>query len=206
MIKNIVFDLGNVILEKDPMSVLEYMNLTNEEIKVFKESIFNEEIWKLKLDYGKMNLDEYYDVIKRDIPSSFREKGKNILLSINMYRKINEDVLMLIKKLYRNKYSIYILSDNNIDIYNYLKTTELNSYVSGFCISALYGATKSDKKLFEIFFNEFHLNPSECYFVDDNKLNIEIAREYGMIGFGLNWENNNLDDLINDMKQNKINI
>ena len=50
---------------------------------------------------------------------------------------------------------------------------------------------------------KLNLNTNECYFIDDNIDNIEIAKKHGIKGFVFN---NSINDLINDMKDNGINI
>ena len=50
------------------------------------------------------------------------------------------------------------------------------------------------------------MNPDECYFIDDREKNIQIGKEYGMDGFNLDWEKHNYNELIQQMKNKKIEI
>lgn len=204
MIKNIVFDIGNIILEGKPKNALKYIDLLDKDKKVIEEIVFDNFKW-INLDLGVDDFDSYFEKIKYDIPERIRDIAKDILINSHKYRKFNENVINLIKKL-SNNYKIYILSDNNFDTYNYLKTTELVNYINGWCISSNYGLLKRDIKLFEILFDENKLNPSECYFIDDNFNNVEIGKKFGMKGFVLDWENNKFIALIDDMKEKGINI
>ena len=49
------------------------------------------------------------------------EDTKEKLINYYKYRPLNNDILNIMKSLKDNNYKIYILSDNNIDTYNYLK-------------------------------------------------------------------------------------
>ncbi len=144
MIKNIVFDVGNIIVKGKPKEALEYIELDEKYKEIIKEVIFENPDWK-KLDYGELDFDEYFELNKDKLPAEIRAIAKDCLFKSVEYRKFNENILSLIKKLYENKYKIYILSDNNVNTYNYLKKSKLNEYVSGWCISAFYGEVKEGK-------------------------------------------------------------
>lgn len=197
-IKNIIFDLGNVILKNKSISVLENMNIdtnTYDELKKF----FND--WS-NLDLGKETILEKYH--KCNFPSSYDILYKDILINYYKYRDINTKLIELISKLKNNNYNVYILSDNNIESYNYYKNHELFKNIDGWVISSLYGTCKKDGALFDILLIKYNLNSNECYFIDDNIINIEEAKKHGIKGYLFNEDD--IDDLYIDMRKNKINI
>lgn len=204
MIRNIVFDIGNVIWEKTPKIILKDIDIDEEMKEIIEKNIFDNPLW-IKLDMGIYNINSYFEVIRDTLPANIHDIAKEILTELYKNRKFNNEIIELIRKLDK-KYNIYILSDNNIDYYEYLKTTELNKYIDGWCVSAMYNEIKKDKKLFEIFFEKYKLKPEECYFIDDKISNIEIGKSFGMNGFVLDWEENTFNDLINDMRKNNIEI
>lgn len=204
MIKNIVFDIGNVIVEGSPKNALKYIAMSEMIKEKIETVVFDNPKW-VNLDLGIDNFNSYYEKIKEELPVDIRDLSKDVLMHSHEYRKFNEDILKLIKKLFNN-YKVYILSDNNIDTFNYLRTTELNKYVSGWCVSAIYNEVKINKKLFKIFFDANGLEPAECYFIDDKLVNIQIGKEFGMNGFVLDWEKNGFANLIKDMRNNGIDI
>lgn len=205
MIKNIVFDIGNVILEGTPANCLKYSDIDEESKKVIENVVFKNKKWK-ELDYGYINFDEYFDLISNNLPNELKSIARELLNNSYKNRRMNKEIMSLMKKLFHNQYKIYILSDNNIDTYNYLKTTELNDFISGWCVSALYHKTKSDSGLYSVLIDEFNLTPDECYFIDDREGNIEKAKEIGMQGFVLDWKANDFDKLISNMIENNIKI
>ena len=50
-------------------------------------------------------------------------------------------------------------------------------------ISADVGCLKPENKMYEMFFKKFNLNPKECFFIDDQKENVDAAQKFGMRGF-----------------------
>ena len=133
-IKNIIFDLGNVILKGKPRSVLECFDLEkrNELNKFFDD-------WTA-LDLGKETLQEKYN--KCSFPKDIRKDYQDILIHYYEYRKINQDLIGLINKLKENKYNIYVLSDNNKESIAYYKNNELFKNIDDWIISCDYGTEK----------------------------------------------------------------
>ena len=85
----------------------------------------------------------------------------------------------------------------------YIKGHKLFSNINGFVISCDYHVTKSSGELFDILLKEYSLNPSECYFIDDSIINIDIAKKIGFKTYKYKFEDN-IEDLVNDMKENGI--
>ena len=136
MIKNVVFDVGNIILEGTPETALKYTSISEKNKEILRNVMFNDINWK-DLDFGIYEFDSYFELIKKDIPSNIHALAKEILFKSHEYRKFNNEIINLIKNL-SNKYSIYILSNNNFNTYEYLKNTELNNYIDGWCMSCEY--------------------------------------------------------------------
>lgn len=115
MIKNIVFDLGNVILKGSPNIVLEQIKIDKKQYESIKNDFFND--WK-SLDLGESTLREQLEKCKFDfeIDSEIEEK----LLHYYKSRPFNVEILELIKELKNKGYKIYILSNNNKEAEKYL--------------------------------------------------------------------------------------
>ena len=204
MIKNIVFDIGNVVVEGKPKNALKYIDIDKGQKEIIERVVFDNLKW-IDLDLGNDDFNSYFEKIKVDLPSDMWDISKEILMRSHEYRKFNGEIINLMKLL-SNKYKIYILSDNNMDTFTYLKNTDLSKYVDGWCVSAVYKEVKANKKLFDIFFKVNKLSPGECYFIDDKFENISIANDFGMLGFVLDWEENKFDDLVEDMIQHNIEL
>ena len=173
---NVVFDLGGVILKRTPASILEKLTISKDEYQVLKAFFENRE----KLDTGLQSLEEKFDECNFSL--EIREKYKDVLVKYYELREFNNDVLDLIKKLKEDGYKVYILSDNDLEAAAYYRNHFLLQNIDGMMFSAEKGTMKCDGKLFDIFCREFNLVPQECYFIDDNIVNIEKANERGFKG------------------------
>lgn len=198
MIKNIVFDLGNVLLKGSPSIVLENLDIPDEVCQNIKNKFLAD--WEY-LDLGEETIKEHFNNSKLDfdIDKSIRE----ILLNYYKYRPFNNEMIELMNKLKHNNYKIFILSNNNKEAYEYLKQLPIFKFIDGWIVSCDYNIVKPNKEIYMKLFETFNIKPEECYFIDDSKENIETGRILGMKGFVLN---NNIDELISSMKENNITL
>ena len=189
--KNIIFDLGNVILKGKASTTLDKLNPTEEE---YNELIKFYDNW-YNLDIDKETIEEKFN--SYNFNEELTNKYKDKLLKYYELRDLNIELLDLIKKLKKNN-KIYILSDNNKDASIYYKN--LFSGLDGYVFSYEYKTIKKEKELFDIFLNKYNLDPSTCYFIDDSIENIEIAKSKGINAH--QYINN--EDLFKYFKDNNI--
>lgn len=193
--KNIIFDLGGVLLKGTPSSFLKKELLNNKEYNMLLSFFDN---WE-NLDLGNESLEDKFLKCKID------NKYKNILLNYYEKRDINMDLINLSKKLKSNGYKLYILSDNNKESSEYYKSNKLFDSFDGWVISCDYKTVKKDGRLFEIMLEKYNLKPNECFFIDDNTVNVEVAKRYGIKGFVYN-ENDDITKLYECMIDNEIKL
>lgn len=199
MIKNIIFDLGNVILNDKPSIVLSKIKINSEECKLIENEFFSN--WN-ELDLGNITLEEHLQ--NSNIPNVLKEKFKEILTKYYKHRNFNVEVINLINELKNNGYKIYVLSNNNKQAYEYLIELPMLKNVDGWIVSCDYHIMKPDSRLYKILFHKYNLIPEESFFIDDKKENIEKAKILGMNGHILDYKKDGVDELIKDMKRNNI--
>lgn len=188
--KNIIFDLGSVILNGKASSILDKLNPTEEEYNELVKFFDN---W-YNLDIDKETIEEKFDSynFSEDIVIKYKDK----LLKYYELRDLNIELLNYIEELKKNN-KVYILSDNNKDASLYYKNL---FKVDGYVFSYEYNTIKREGKLFDIFLEKYNLNPKDCYFIDDTKENILIAESKGINAH--QFINNN--DLFKYFKDNSI--
>lgn len=193
-VKNIVFDLGGVILRRNPLSILDKFDISDSDYKILSKFFYDGK----KLDLGQQTLQEKFD--ECDFSEDISSKYKDILLKYYEYREFNIDLVELVKKL-KNNYKLYVLSDNSLEATKYYLKNPIFSSFDGCVVSCHYGVLKLNGELFEVLFNEYKIIPEESYFVDDNPLNIDIAYKYNMKAYKFD-ESEDILNLYDDMKKN----
>lgn len=183
MIKNIVFDVGNVILNFDYRKVIDQFTNLEEEKEFIMNNIIHSPEWLGfgLIDTGYITKKEAIEIVKDRTNHTNDDLIENFWNNYNNYAIIDNDVLNLIKKLKEKSYSIYLLSNINEYTYNFVKKSGLFDIVDGYVLSYQEHQIKPYVSIYNTLLNRYKLNPSECIFIDDNEKNIKTANDLGMI-------------------------
>lgn len=187
MIRNIIFDLGNVVIPtSNKLDIVKQFFKDEKDAQVFRNYIFKSKYWEL-MDLGKMTNKEVADTIIENklVDVSNYEEIRNFMMKWFTKRSINEEVVNLGKKLKSNGYNIYILSNMASCTYEYMKDkNDFFSIVDGTVVSAYEKVKKPDKKIFEILLERYNLNATECLLIDDDDTNktLEVANSFWIKG------------------------
>ena len=184
MIKNIVFDIGGVVVQKGKLNAIMKMfakivfGTTNPDF--FKEQHISKDI---KIEWEKWRLGE---ITAKNFFNRQRKKF-HLKLSTNkmaylLYhsQKPNKKIIHLIKKL-NKKYKIYALTNHTREWFTYQKKKyDYDSLFSGIMTSFQAKAAKPNLKIYKELIKKYNLNPQECIFIDDQKENLITAKNLGM--------------------------
>lgn len=195
MIRNIVFDLGNVLLKDKPQNILNDLKLKEEEKEELRKKFFGD---FCSVNMGTETLEEHFNSCGLNF--TINEDAKEKILHYYKYRSFNSELVDFMKQLKEAQYNIFILSNNNKETCEYLKSLPDFNCVDGWIISCDYHMVKPYKEIYNKLFEKFNLKPEETYFIDDRKQNIEVGKELGMQGFVLDIKNNGINDLIEKLK------
>ncbi len=196
MIKNIIFDLGNVVLKLRWDIVLNRYSDNLEDQKLLDDVIFNSEEWQ-RLDAGTIEKYEAINIMKSKLPSKLHDACLGIMKDWKDGFVINTEILDFIDFLKSNGYKTYILSNAPLELPDYLSKHDLDKYFIGKVISSEEKMTKPNKEIYELLLNRFSLNPEECLFLDDKPENIQGAISCKMNGYVFDYNNFNkfLEDI-----------
>lgn len=184
MIKNIVFDIGNVILNFNLKEVLPKYTSNELEQQFIIDNIINSPEWLgySLIDTGFITKEEAIKIVQDRTNHTNDELIYDFWNRYNDYSSINNNLLELIKELKEKGYNIYLLSNINSHTYEHIKKSGLFELVDGYVLSYLEHQVKPYISIYNTLINRYKLNPTECLFIDDNPRNIEAANKIGMIG------------------------
>lgn len=180
MIKNIIFDMGGVLIDYNPEKTL-YGMFDRETADILLKEIFRNQVWSDK-DRGIIFPDEIMAQKKDAVPAEVYEKTAEMVNNFYPYMPPFEKMYDLVKQLKDNGYGIYLLSNASSDFHVRREGIPALSLFDGVLISADYKLLKPEKEIYLALFEKFSLNPEECYFIDDVQKNIDGARAAGMDG------------------------
>ena len=183
MIRNIIFDLGNVIINYNQEQIINNFTKKEEEIKYIYDEIFHAPEWEL-MDLGNITNDEAIEVINKRNEFKYQKLTDNFLHEWYKEQEINRDIVEIAKKLKRNGYKLFVLSNMANLTYEYFKNDEFFSLCTGIIISAHEHLIKPDEKVFRLLLDRYKLNAEECLFIDDDDTgrSFETANALGING------------------------
>lgn len=202
MIKNVIFDLGNVVVKLKWNIVLDKYSDNETDKKLLEDVIFNSIEW-VKLDEGTIDKKDAIEIMLSKLPIHLHNACLNIMKEWQEGLIVNLQTIEFIKNLREKGYKTYILSNAPLDIPDFLERNDLNKYFDGKVISAQEKVSKPNRKIYELILNRFSLNPNESLFLDDKQENIDAAISCGINGYVFDY--NNFDTFLNDINK-KYNI
>lgn len=178
-IRNIVFDIGNVVVRWDPTLITARAFGEAEATDAFVQSIFGHPLW-LQLNRGEITEAEaklaYCALLKRE-PDHLDRLFFHIKDSLDLVPGTVE----LMERLVGAGYRVFALSDNVREIVLYLRQRhDFWRHFEGVVISAELGFLKPDPRIFDHLLQSFALRPEETVFLDDVPRNVEGARAADM--------------------------
>lgn len=185
MIKNIVFDMGRVVTEYQAERVCRQFMEEEQEIKEVCAAVFQSQEW-LMLDMGIISEEE---ALKRMLSRLASEHARQMAVQCfehwheyNMYHK--EGMGDLVRGLKTRGFGIYLCSNASLRLLScYKQVIPAIDCFDGVLFSAEVKCIKPQKEMYQHLFDRFGLDPRECFFIDDMRLNIEGAKACGMDGY-----------------------
>ena len=183
MIKNIIFDLGNVIINYNQKKIISNFSEKEEEAKYIYDEIFHAQEWDL-MDLGDITNDEAIEIINKRNEFKYEKLTQEFLHEWHKKQPINRDIVEIAKILKNNGYNLFVLSNMANQTYEYFKNDEFFSLCTGIVISAHEHVKKPDEKVYRLLVDRYNLNAEECLFIDDDDSgkNYETANKIGIKG------------------------
>lgn len=175
--KNIIFDLGGVVVDWDPRRIMEeYQGDPELPVSLFKKGFF-QSFWQ-EFDRGTVTQEELVKEMSLFSEHRYAECWDLVEYVKHSLRNIPETEA-LIRNLHEEGYKLFCLSNMSLEFYNDLKTRPVFTYFDGQIISALEKLIKPEKEIFLLLLERFNLQAEECLFIDDLQKNIDAARKLG---------------------------
>lgn len=202
IIKNIIFDIGNVILNFNIDKVLKRFTSNRDEQKFILDNIINSPEWlgNSLIDTGYMSRENAIEIVKDRTNHMNDTLITNFWHNYNNFAKVDENVLKLIKQLKDNNYKVYVLSNINPYTYEFVEKSGLFELVDGYVLSYQEHKVKPFVRIYTTLLERYNLVPSESVFIDDNQNNIITGNSLGIISKKVEPDNyDSIVDVINEL-------
>ena len=186
MIKNIIFDLGGVIIDLERRMAVDALDRLGIKDSSALLGEYEQKGPFLMLEKGEISSSEIYDILLpqckhgttcNDIRDAFEQ----------FLREIPVERLKLLEQLREKGYKLYVLSNTNPIMYNHWidnafrqNGKSVNDYFDGIVVSYQERMCKPDPQIFKKVTDRYNLKPEETIMLDDSQANVEGARSIGL--------------------------
>ena len=182
MIKNVIFDYGNVLVDWNPAYLfLPVFNGDEEKCRFFTDHICNRE-WFTRMDRGE-DMDKCVAELQAEYPqyadavAMFRDRW------FEMCNGEIPGMLEIIQDLKAKGVGVYGLTnwpaETFVEARRRFKTIgSIDNYV----VSSSVHLAKPEPAIYQLLLSKYNLKAEECVFIDDRKDNVDAAKALGMSG------------------------
>lgn len=181
MIKNIVFDMGNVLTVYNAREYIYGYVSSEEDFRWIKNHLCASVEW-LQMDRGTITDEEAADAVCRRVPEHLHAAVKRFISEYRMVQPPNPPMEKLVEELHGNGYELYLMSNTSHRFRIFSRDIKSIRYMKGIWISCEHGLLKPEPEAYLDFFKTFSIKPEESFFIDDAPANIEAAGNLGMKG------------------------
>ncbi len=187
MIKQVIFDFGQVLVKFDPhMMCCRYLH-DPKDIETMETVLFDRLYWD-KLDAGTMTDEEAITAAKDRLPAHLKEIAAEIFYNwIYMLPEIN-GMKALVEELCEHGFRPALLSNISQYFADHAHEIPILAHVEPCVFSAVCGMTKPHADIFEYACTLCGSKPHETLFIDDSALNIDGAKQAGLVTYHFNGD------------------
>lgn len=179
MIRNVVFDIGNVVTKWDPQLICTRAFGEDRATAAFTQTVFKDPIWK------DFNRGKHTDATAKE---AYREKlgfNQNEVNRLFHHLRDTQDLVdgtvALMDRLTEASFTLYALTDNTRETEAYLRQRyDFWQHFKGVVNSANVGCLKPSPEIYNHLLKGFDLVPEHTVFLDDMPHNVDGAKAMDM--------------------------
>ena len=184
-IKNVIFDLGGVLINLDFDSCLNafrtagFTNIEEQVRQMQGNGVFS------RFELGEISPEEFRDAIRKEADESLTDRKIDDMWNL-MLLDIPREKLDLLLKL-REHYMVYLLSNTNRIHWDYAceqmfcyRGFRVNDFFEDIFLSFEMHKAKPEKDIYEQMMKEANILPEETFFIDDSAINCQAAISLGI--------------------------
>ena len=199
-IRNVIFDLGGVVIDLDrdrAVRALEELGLEGADDML---GLYGQKEPFLGLETGETPTGEFFDIMRSGMKPGVSDK--EITEAFNEFLvELPAKRLGMLRRMRMAGYRIFMLSNTNPVMYNSWidrafrqEGGTVNDYFDGIVVSYQELMCKPNVAIFETLMRRYGLNPSETLMLDDSEKNCQAAAEAGAHAFKVGKSEN--DDMM----------
>lgn len=182
MIKNVIFDYGNVLVDWNPAYLfLPVFGGDEEKCRFFTDNVCNRE-WFTRMDRG-----ESMDVCVAELQARYPQYADAVAMFRDRWFEMCHGELPgmfeLIQDLKSKGVGVYGLTNWPAETFTEARRRfRTLASIDNYVVSSSVKLAKPEPAIYQLLLSKYNLNPEECVFIDDRKDNVDAAKALGMEG------------------------
>ena len=182
MIKNVIFDYGNVLIDWNPAYLfLPVFDGDEEKCRFFTDNVCNRE-WFTRMDRG-----ESMDKCVAELQARYPQYASVVaMFRDRWFEMCNGEIpgmLEIIQDLKNKGVGVFGLTNWPAETFaearrRFRTLASIDNYV----VSSSVKLAKPEPAIYKLLLSKYNLKPEECVFIDDRKDNVDAAKALGMSG------------------------
>jgi len=181
MIKNIVFDMGGVLINFDAARYTARFVPDPADYELIRRELFRSVEW-IQMDRGAISDDDAVAAVCARLPQRLHQAVRDILDNWHQDIPPLDGIYDLVEELKGKGYGVYLLSNTCTRFHSFRKNIPALRFFDGEFISADCHFIKPEAEIYRLFLARFGLEAEKCVFIDDVPLNVEGAVRCGIHG------------------------
>ena len=181
MIKNILFDMGNVLIRFDRKLFLDRLQISDADKELLLREVFASVDWA-HMDRGTKTEATALESMKLRLPQRLHWAAEELVFRWDEPLVLIDGMYELIEELTAKGYGIYLLSNASVRQHEYWPRIPVSCFFDGTLISADERVMKPQPEIYHLCLQRFGLKAEESFFIDDMAHNIEGALFCGLSG------------------------
>lgn len=182
MIKNVVFDFGQVLVRFEPAYIVSKHTTDAQTARLLEDVVFDRTYWN-RLDGGEVSDDEAVASFRTRLPSCISDLGEQVFRSWIDHIPPIEPMQALVADLDARGVPLYLLSNISVHFAERADEFPVLSHFKKCIFSGLCRMTKPDPAIYRHLLAECGIRAEETLFIDDSPQNVEGARSVGITGY-----------------------
>lgn len=180
MIENIIFDVGNVLVDFDWQTYLKSYGFPEEKYEKIADSVFRSQVWNER-DRGLYDEEEYIRQFIARAPEYAEDIREIMCRSPETIHNFDYSESW-VKYLKKQGYHLYILSNYSRYMLDRNRDKEMPflKYMDGVVFSCEVKEMKPEPAMFRKLLDMYHLDPNKSVFLDDRLENCKGAEAVGI--------------------------
>lgn len=178
-IQNVIFDMGNVLMDYQPRFSLDKYCADEAEKALIMHELFEGPEWE-QGDLGLIRDEDRFELIKPRVPPAHWQALSDCAYKWHECMVPLPGAEAFCDYLREQGYHLYLLSNASTAFYDYYRRFRPFAYFDGLVVSADLHLLKPDVKIYQYLLEKYHLAAGECLFIDDRSDNVAGAQAAGL--------------------------